>query len=165
MPLDLDDPEAVDYSGKTPLLPFDAYGDHDFVLLSFTESGPPGTEDNPSDKEYDLATVQVLKSTSPKVTQGETIGLFFQTGGDGVTIKNRKYKAANERAFMAACFDANTKDPEFKGKVARAQLLAADLSDGSVKIRQYRRKGNEKGEAAEGEEQEYYADDRYVAIK
>jgi len=172
MPLDLDDPKAVDYSGSTNLLPFDAYGDFDLALLSFTESGPPGTEDNPGDKEYDLALCRVLKSTNPAISADEETGLFFQTGGDGMTVKNRPFKAANERAFMAACFDKNPKDPAFKGKDARKELLAADLQEGNaVHVRLYRRKGNpmldDKKQPVLDEitqEPRFWNDDKYISI-
>jgi hypothetical protein len=171
MPLDLDDQKAIDYSGSTNLLPFDAYGDFDLAILAFTESGPPGTEDNPGDKEYDLATAKVLKSTYESVAQGEETGLFFQTGGNGMTVKNRPFKAAAERGFLAACFGEAAKDPAFKGKEARTKLLAADLEDGSaVHVRLYRRKGNpmvdKDGVAVldDAGEPRFWNEDRFISI-
>jgi hypothetical protein len=172
MPLDLDDQKAIDYSGSTNLLPFDAYGDFDLAILAFTESGPPGTEDNPGDKEYDLATATVLKSTCEKITQGEEMGLFFQTGGNGMTVKNRPFKAAAERGFLAACFGENAKDPAFKGKDARAKALASDYEDGNaVHVRLYRRKGNpmldDKKQPVLDEitgEPRYWNEDKYISI-
>lgn len=155
MALNLDDQKAIDYSGEISYYPRDAFGDAVVTLLGYSESGTANTEENKSDKEYDVATVRVesfkpatvdakghplspeLVRSEPEI--GQSYILWFQTGGNGITMENRAYKAAELGQFVvAAC---GLEGPEATGKVRNAkrlEMLKADYSDGTdtIAIRQ-----------------------------
>jgi hypothetical protein len=161
MALDLNSDAAIDYSNDTELFPFETavgdtrpYGSFDFTILSYTESGPAGTESNKSDKEYDLATLRVDASDNVGVKVGETYGFFFQTGGDGMTVKSRPYKATALRAFIAAAVGQNVKDRSFDATAARKTMLTQAFSaDDTISLRTTR--GNKR------EDGTHYRDDKW----
>lgn len=147
--LNLNDEKAIDYSSDVPYFPFDTYGNFDFVVLAHEESGEAGTEKNKSDKEYDVATVEVLASDNPSVKVGEKLIFWFQTGGDGVTQKNRAYKAAELRQFVSAANGVNPTSAEYKkydAVAGRKELLARDFGEIETGIRLKATKGKERAE-------------------
>jgi hypothetical protein len=159
--LDLNDQTAIDYSSKIEFFPFDAYGTYLFDLIAYDESGPAGSEGNPGDKEYDKATVKVLESDNPAVKAGETWAFFFQTGGNGLSVKARPYRAAELRAFHKAVLGIPVTDKTFDGNKARATLLAEDLTAGGNKVRCRCAKGGE----MQNKPGEFYRDDTWSAAE
>lgn len=159
MALDLNDPKAIDYSSKTPLFPFTAYGSFTLALLSYIESGPAGSETNKGDKEFDLALARVEESSDPSIRPGDVYGFFFQTGGDGMTVKSRPYKAAALRDFHKGVLGIDPRDRSFDANAARTAMLAEDLSAGENKVRLKTSKGNE----IEGKPGESYRNDVWSA--
>lgn len=150
--------ESVDYSDSTELFPFEGepYGTFDMTLLSFIESGECGSETNKGDKEYDLATCRIDASTNPAFKPGDVYGFFFQTGGDGMTVKSRPYKIKAERSFIAAAFGKSVKDIPIKDYPKKRQELLANVYDGTDKIRLRTKKGNER------EDGTFYRDDVWL---
>jgi hypothetical protein len=142
--LDLNDTKAIDYSSKIEFFPFEAYGNYLMSVISYTESGPAGSETNKGDKEYDLATVRVLESDNPSVPVDSTWAFFFQTGGNGLSVKARPHRAAELRSFHRAVLGKAPADKAFDGNKARSALLAEDLSSGEERVRLRCAKGNQR---------------------
>lgn len=142
MALDLNDEKAINYSDKIEFFPFDTYGDFEFDVISYTESGPAGSDQNKSDKEFDLATVRVVRSTNETVKAGDLFSFFFQTGGNGISIKSRPYRAAELRSFHKAVMKVAPTDKTFDANKARKTLLENDLSEGGNPVRLKTSKGN-----------------------
>ncbi len=147
MALNLNDREAVNYGNDSNLYPLkDSFGALDCVLLAYTESGPVGSETNDGDKEYDLATCEVLSSTNPEFKKGDVTAFWFQTGGDGVNKKNRLRKISALQQFVAAAEGVSATSKEYKGfdfDAARKKLLARDFEAKETGIRLRATKGNE----------------------
>lgn len=146
MALDLNDQKAIDYSSDVPYFPFNTYGHFDFAVLSFEESGPAGSEQNKSDKEFDIATVEVLASDNPTLKAGDVVIFWFQTGGDGINLKNRANKAAELRVFVAAACGVDPKSAAYKkydAKAGRTELLARDFEANECGVRLHATPGNE----------------------
>lgn len=146
MALDLNDPKAIDYSSSQDLFPYEingvqVYGRFRLALLSYTESGPAGSESNKGDKEFDMATCRVVESSHPDIRVGSIYGFFFQTGGNGVTVENRAYKAAALREFHKAVLNIDPRDRAFDGNAARKTMLEEDLSDESNLVDFTRKQG------------------------
>jgi hypothetical protein len=142
MALDLNDPKAIDYSSEISYYPRNAFGEALLTILSYEESGPAGSEENKSDKEYDVATVRVEDFTPTQLPdsvfrstpkKGDLFVLWFQTGGDGVTLKNRAYKAAALRNFVSAA--CGVSDRAFDATKGRKDMLAEDFSDEKTQVR------------------------------
>lgn len=151
--------ETVNYSDETALFPFTAYGVFDIALLDYRESGACGSETNKGDKEYDMAVGQIVASTNPEIKVGETFGFFFQTGGNGMSVKSRPFKIKAIRAFLAAAHGVNVKDVPLKDWPAKRQeCLDADYSDGADKVRLRTSEGNAR------EDGSHYRDDVWSAI-
>lgn len=159
MALDLNDPKAVDYSSKIPLFPFEAYGDFDFDVISYIESGEAGSDKNKGDKEFDLATVRVVASSSDSIKVGDLYGFFFQTGGNGMSVKSRPYRAAELRNFHKAVLKVPSTDRGFDGNAARKALLVEDLSAGGNTVHLHTQKGSE----IEGKPGTFYRNDTWSA--
>lgn len=168
--LDLNDQKAIDYSSEIPYFPRAAFGETLLTILSYEESGVANTEENKSDKEYDLATVRVEKHEPAKlgegtvyvpVKPGETYVLWFQTGGNGITMKNRAFKAAELRNFISsACGVTGEALRTFDAKKGRDDCLAEDFSDGKSQVLLNKRVDS----PVEGKPGEYYSKDRYSAV-
>lgn len=158
MALDLNDPKCIDYSSKIPLFPFDAYGDFEFALVSYIESGEAGSEKNKGEKEFDLATVRVVNSTAEGIKEGDLYGFFFQTGGNGMSVKSRPYRAAELRNFHKAVLKVDPTDRTFDGNAARKTLLVSEL-DGTDNVRLKTQKGSE----IEGKPGTFYRNDTWTA--
>ena len=147
--LDLNSETAVDYSSNIDYFPFDTFGDFEFIVLAYEESGDCGTEKNKSDKEFDTVTVEVLKSSLDIVRAGEKFVFWFQTGGDGVNQKNRSYKAAELRQCVTAISGVSPTSKDYKlfdAAKARKDLLAKDFSDGNTGVALRTTKGKERSE-------------------
>lgn len=147
MALNLDDPKAIDYSSDVPYFPFDTYGEFDFLVVEYRESGPAGTEENKSDKEFDIITVEVLQSNHAAIRSGEKLIFWFQTGGDGVNQKNRAYKAGELRQPVAAALGVEPTSKAYKTYAAgagRKTLLERDFEKVETGIRLKATKGNER---------------------
>lgn len=151
MPLNLAD-ESVDYSNNAELFPVEKaedpsiqpYGSFECTLLDYFESGPPGTEKNKGAKEYDLVTLRIDTSTCPMIKPGEVYGFFFQTGGDGMSVKQRPYKIKESRAFIAAAHGVELKSIAIKDFPAKRQELIDNVYEGTDKIRLTTKKGNKR---------------------
>lgn len=157
MALNLNDEKAIDYSSDVPYFPFDTYGDFDLAILAAEESGEAGGETNKSDKEFDVYTCEVLASSNPALAPGEKLIFWFQTGGDGVTQRNRAYKAAELRQFVAAAMGVHPTSAEYKKYDAlegRKKLLARDFEATETGIRLKATKGAER----KGNPGTYYTD-------
>lgn len=148
MGLNLNDEKSFDYGGGgDDLFPFDVYGRFILAVESYTESGPPGTETNKSDKEYDLAMVQVLESNNAAMPVDAKTGFWFQTGGNGMTVKSRPFKIAALREFVAAlCELKNPKDRSIDWVAKRGEALTANYEGGGVKVGVITSKGNPRSE-------------------
>jgi hypothetical protein len=165
--LDLNDQKAIDYSSEVPYFPRAAFGETLFTILSYEESGDANTEENKSDKEYDVATVRVERHEPAKlgegtvqvpVKPGETYVLWFQTGGNGITMKNRAFKAAELRGFIsAACGVQGDALRTFDAKKGRDDCLAEDFSAGDSKVLLVRRTDS----PVPNKPGEFYCKDRY----
>lgn len=129
MALDLNDPKAIDYSSKQNLFPFEAFGRYTLALCSYTESGPAGSEQNKGDKEFDMPMLRVVESNNPEIRVGELYGFFFQTGGNGMTVENRAYKAADLRNFHKAVLGIDPRDRTFDANAARKTILESNLDE------------------------------------
>lgn len=141
MPLNLSD-ETVSYSDNVELFPHEKegnplrpYGAFELTLLSYYQSGPAGTEKNKGDKEYDLVTARVDTSTNDYFKPGDVYGFFFQTGGNGVTIKSRPHKIRDLRSFIAAAHGKVEKDVPLSEWPELRQKLIDNVYDGTDKIR------------------------------
>lgn len=149
-----DENVGTDYGkGGSDLFPFDGsknpehaepYGSFEFTLLSYDESGPCGTEKNKGDKEYDLVTARIDSSTNPAFKPGEVYGFFFQTGGNGMSVKSRPYKIQELRAFVAAAHGVGIKDIAVKDYPAKRQELLDNVFEGTDKIKLRTKRGNER---------------------
>jgi hypothetical protein len=147
--LNLNDEKAIDYSSDVPFFPFDTFGDFEFIVVAYEDSGEPGTESNKSDKAFDTATVEVLKSSNETVKAGDKLIFWFQTGGDGVNQKNRAYKAAELRQFVSAALGVSPTSQEYKkfdAQAARATLLSRDFEAVETGICLKATKGKERNE-------------------
>lgn len=147
MALNLNDPGAIDYSSEVPYFPYDTYGDFDFMILDYKESGAAGSEENKSDKEFDVSTVEVLASSNPAVKVGDKLVFWFQTGGDGVNQKNRKFKAAELRQFVSAAtgvHPTSTKYKKYDAAAARKTLCERDFGAVETGVSLKASKGNER---------------------
>lgn len=166
--LNLNDEKSFDYGGGDDLFPFDVYGRFIFRVESYVESGPPGTETNKSDKEYDMASLEVLESNNAAMPVGSKTGFWFQTGGNGMTVKSRPFKIAELRAFVAAlCELSNPKDRSIDWVAKRGEALTADYAGNVVKIGCTTTKGNprsdktaEDGTCPDG----YYRNDSWFIV-
>lgn len=146
MALDLNDQKAIDYSSDVPYFPFNTYGHFDFAVIAYEESGPAGSEQNKGDKEFDVATVEVLASDNATLKQGDVIVFWFQTGGDGVNLKNRANKAAELRAFVAAANGVDPKSAAYKkydARGGRQTLIDRDFEKEETGIRLHATPGTE----------------------
>lgn len=147
MALNLNDEKAIDYSSDVPYFPFDTYGSFDFAILEYRESGEAGSEENKSDKEFDVATVEVLASDNSAIKAGEKLVFWFQTGGDGVTQKNRAFKAAELRQFVSAALGVDPTGAAYKkydAVAGRKELLARDFEAKETGIQLKATKGDER---------------------
>lgn len=146
--LDLNNEKAVDYSGETPLLPFECVGSYDFAILSYIECVDEEEKERlvaagadeasirvAFNGSCDLATVRVLSSTCDTVKPGESVTLYFNTHAKG---KAKPYAAARLRQFIAAAVGENPKS-NFDANAARKALLTTDLSTGEAKVHMVRR--------------------------
>lgn len=147
--------ESVDYSNGTDLFPFEGepYGSFDLTILDYTESGPAGSEKNKGEKEYDLVTVRIDTSTNPNFRPGDVYGFFFQTGGNGMSVKQRPHKIKELRSFIAAAHGVDVKSIPIAEFPAKRQELLENVYDGSDKIRLRTKKGNERDDGT------FYRDD------
>jgi hypothetical protein len=147
--------ESVDYSSSTELFPFtgEPYGSFELTILAYTESGPAGTEKNKGEKEYDLVTVRVDESTNPAFKPGDVYGFFFQTGGNGMSVKQRPYKIKELRAFIAAAHGVLVKDIPISEYPTKRQELLDNVFEGTDKIRLRTKKGTERDDGT------FYRDD------
>lgn len=147
MALNLNDPKAIDYSSEVPYFPFDTFGTFDMMVLEYHESGEAGSEQNKSDKEFDVATVEILASSNEALKKGDKVVFWFQTGGDGVSQKNRAYKSAELRQFVAAASGVDPTGKEYRafdaGK-ARKDLLAQNFEAKEAGVRLSATKGKER---------------------
>lgn len=179
MALDLNDSKAVDYSSELEYFPRNAFGEATLTILSFEETGEAGSETNRSDKEAAIATARLDSFTPhqlpdsvlvsvPKI--GETYKLWFQTGGNGITLQNRSYKAAELRGFVSACCGVN--DRGFDAMKGKKDMLAEDFSAEDTRVALTRKRGAqvfEKGTktkttAGVPKPGEFWNDDKFSAL-
>jgi hypothetical protein len=147
MALNLNDEKAIDYSSDVPYFPFDTYGQFDFAIIAAEESGDAGSEKNKSDKEFDVYTVEILASNHSAIRVGEKVIFWFQTGGDGVTQKNRAYKAGELRQFVSAAMGVHPTSAAYKkydALAGRKELLARDFEAVETGVRLNATKGQER---------------------
>lgn len=134
MPLDLNSQEAVDYSTKTPMLPFEYTGDYKWAVKGF------GYFPDAYNGECDIALVECLESDNDKVRVGSRWTLYFSQHATG---KAKPFAAARIRSFVMACL-AVTDDAKrgFDAKAGRNDLIEADekgtIEDENIEIRHVR---------------------------
>jgi hypothetical protein len=144
MALNLAD-ETVDYSSDVDFFPFEVYGSFDLTILDYKESGEPGSDTNKGVKEFDLAMCRIDTSTNPAIRVGETYGFFFQTGGDGMSVKSRPFKIKALRAFIAAALGVEVKAIPMKDwPKKRTELLSNDYSGKTDRIHLKTKEGNKR---------------------
>ena len=157
-----DENVPTDYSNGTNLFPYNGeenpehaepYGSFELTLLGYYESGPAGTEKNKGDKEYDLVTARIDVSSHPAFAPGEVWGFWFQTGGNGMSVKQRPYKVRDLRHFIAAAHGVLPTAIAIKDYPAKRKELIDNEFDGSDKIKLRTKRGNKR------EDGTFYRDD------